>query len=183
MEQLSNVLTQIAEEPIEDLFWRRIGAPIGMDPNEWDWIDWENDLPQGPNPPGSIAAVNTGSAGLDISAQNAARFGHLFLNRGQWDGEQLIGCGALKELDSRHGEIKSMRTASSHRRKGAAKQMVQHILAEARRRGYRRLSLETGATEAFEPARRLYEKFGFDYCGPFGDYGADSNSAFMTKQI
>ena len=100
-----------------------------------------------------------------------------------WEGEQLIGCGALKELDSRHGEIKSMRTRSSHRRKGVAKEMVHHILTEARRRGYRRLSLETGSTEAFAPARRLYEKFGFDDCGPFGDYGADPNSSYMTKRL
>jgi len=100
-----------------------------------------------------------------------------------WEGEELIGCAALKELDSRHGEIKSMRTASSHRRKGVARRMVQHILAEARRRGYGRLSLETGATKAFAPARRLYEEFGFDGCGPFGDYREDSNSAFMTKRL
>jgi len=100
-----------------------------------------------------------------------------------WEDEELIGCGALKELDRRHGEIKSMRTALSHRSKGVAKRLVQHILAEARRRGYRRLSLETGAAEAFEPARRLYEKFGFDYGGPFGDYHEDPNSTFMTKRL
>src|SRR5204863_8542773 len=83
-----------------------------------------------------------------------------------WDGGELAGCGALKELDATHGEIKSMRTANAHLRKGVARNMLAHILAEARRRGYRRVSLETGSGEAFLPARRLYEGFGFAYCGP-----------------
>jgi putative acetyltransferase len=100
-----------------------------------------------------------------------------------WEGTELIGCGALKELDSQHAEIKSMRTASSHRRKGVAKLMLQHLIDEARRRGYRRLSLETGSMEAFAPARHLYASFGFVYCGPFADYKEDPYSVFMTKEL
>lgn len=100
-----------------------------------------------------------------------------------WDGNKLLGCGALKALDSRHGEIKSMRTASAHLRKGIASQILQHILDEAMRRGFKRLSLETGSMEAFEPARQLYVRFGFSYCGPFADYVEDPYSVFMTKEL
>lgn len=97
-----------------------------------------------------------------------------------WESGDLLGCGALKELEAQHGEIKSMRTATKHLRKGVAKQMVTHILAESRRRSYKRISLETGSAEAFLPARRLYETFGFTYCAPFTDYIEDPNSVFMT---
>lgn len=100
-----------------------------------------------------------------------------------WDGEELVGCGALKELDSQHAEIKSMRTASAHLRKGVASRLLQHLINEAKRRNYRRLSLETGSMDAFEPARRLYAKFGFNNCGPFGSYVEDPNSVFMTKEL
>ncbi|MFL6230483.1 MAG: GNAT family N-acetyltransferase [Pyrinomonadaceae bacterium] len=98
------------------------------------------------------------------------------------DGE-LLGCGALKELDPRHGEIKSMRTATPHLRRGVATGLLTHILAEARRRGYRRLSLETGSMAAFAPARELYARFGFTYCAPFADYVEDPNSVFMTREL
>jgi putative acetyltransferase len=97
-----------------------------------------------------------------------------------WEGKELVGCGALKELDGQHGEIKSMRTSASHLRKGIARRMLQHIIEEAKRRGYRQLSLETGSMDAFEPARRLYASFGFQYCRPFSDYTEDPNSVFMT---
>jgi len=100
-----------------------------------------------------------------------------------WENDELLGCGALKEMDSRHAEIKSMRTASSHLRKGVAKKILNHILEEAKRRGYTRLSLETGSMEAFEPARRLYTNFGFRYCEPFGDYILDPHSVFMTREL
>ena len=100
-----------------------------------------------------------------------------------WENGELLGCGALKELDPQHGEIKSMRTASAHLRKGVARAAVHHIIAEARRRGYRRVSLETGSMAAFEPARQLYAGFGFTYCEPFGDYMKDSNSVFMTMEL
>lgn len=97
-----------------------------------------------------------------------------------WEGPLLLGCGALKELDSAHGEIKSMRTASPHQGKGVASYLLRFILEEAQRRHYRRLSLETGSYDAFLPARKLYEKFGFAYCGPFADYDLNPNSVFMT---
>ncbi|MHB1684155.1 MAG: GNAT family N-acetyltransferase [Bacilli bacterium] len=100
-----------------------------------------------------------------------------------WEGGQLVGCGALKELDGQHGEIKSMRTSSSHLRKGIAKRVLQYIIEEGKRRGYRQLSLETGSMGAFEPARRLYASFGFQYCEPFSDYIEDPNSVFMTKKL
>lgn len=100
-----------------------------------------------------------------------------------WDGRALLGCGALKEIDPRHGEIKSMRTAGAHRRRGVAKAMLTHIMTEAARRGYERLSLETGSQAAFEPARALYASFGFTRCGPFDGYREDPNSVFMTQRL
>jgi putative acetyltransferase len=98
-----------------------------------------------------------------------------------WSGAQLVGCGALKQLDATHGEIKSMRTAPAFRGKGAGKLMLRYILDEARSRGYRRLSLETGSMTAFEPARRLYESHGCEYCEPFADYITDPNSVFFDS--
>jgi len=97
-----------------------------------------------------------------------------------WEGGQLLGCGALKELNRLHGEVKSMRTPEANRRKGAGKAILNHIINVARTRGYQRLSLETGAMEAFKPALTLYASAGFTFCGPFGEYTADPNSAFMT---
>ncbi len=100
-----------------------------------------------------------------------------------WDGEELMGCGALKELTPQHAEIKSMRSANRFRGRGVGKAMLQHILQVARERNYARLSLETGTQDFFIPARKLYEGFGFEYCGPFGDYKEDPYSAFMTKSL
>ena len=100
-----------------------------------------------------------------------------------WDGESLAGCGALKQLSPDQGEIKSMRTHADHLRKGAGATMLTQIISEARGRGYNRLSLETGSSEAFLPACALYEAFGFAYCQPFGDYQADPFSRFMTLAI
>jgi putative acetyltransferase len=100
-----------------------------------------------------------------------------------WSDGTLIGCGALKELDPGHGEVKSMRTAMSHRRSGVGRAMLEHIVAEARSRAYARLSLETGSMDAFLPARRLYESFGFSYCAPFADYAEDPHSVFMTRTL
>jgi putative acetyltransferase len=100
-----------------------------------------------------------------------------------WSGDRLVGCGALKELDKNHGEIKSMRTYSEFRGQGAGKLMLRNIVDEARRRGYLRLSLETGSMDAFAPARRLYESHGFKFCGPFADYILDPNSMFMTIEL
>ena len=100
-----------------------------------------------------------------------------------WDGPLLLGCGALRELDPTHGEIKSMRTPSAHRRRGAGRAILSHIIAVGRERRYLRLSLETGAQEAFKPAQDLYRSFGFDYSGPFGDYVDDPHSVFMTLRL
>jgi putative acetyltransferase len=99
------------------------------------------------------------------------------------DGDALVGCGAIKRLDDRHAEVKSMRTAPGLRGTGVASRLLGHILAEAAAMGFARLSLETGASEPFLPARRLYEKFGFEYCGPFADYRLDPLSVFMTRVL
>jgi len=124
------------------------------------------------SPPGSVHALD-----LDALRQPGITFWTI------WSGDDLLGCGALKELDARHGEIKSMRTAAAHRREGVARAMLDHIIAEAGKRAYRRLSLETGSMAAFVPAHRLYASFGFEFCGPFADYREDPNSVFMTRTL
>ena len=100
-----------------------------------------------------------------------------------WDGALLLGCGALKELDRHHGEVKSMRTPNALRRRGAGRALLATIVDTARARGYQRLSLETGSMAAFAPAQRLYQSVGFEFCGPFGDYIEDPNSVFMTLAL
>lgn len=100
-----------------------------------------------------------------------------------WLDAELAGCGALKQLSPEHAEIKSMRTARAHQRKGVGKRILEHLLDEARRAGYRRLFLETGSMAHFEPARRLYAAFGFEFCGPFATYVDDPNSVFMTRLL
>lgn len=100
-----------------------------------------------------------------------------------WDDAELMGCGALKEIDSRHGEVKSMRTHSAQLRKGAAAAMLEHIIATAKARGYQQLSLETGSGPAFDAAHGLYLRYGFEYCLPFADYKEDPFSRFMALTI
>jgi putative acetyltransferase len=100
-----------------------------------------------------------------------------------WSGGELLGCGALKELNPAHGEIKSMRTALAHRRRGVGQFVLAHIIGEAKRRGYARLSLETGSEPPFESARKLYESFSFVYVPPFEGYVEDPNSVFMSKLL
>jgi putative acetyltransferase len=100
-----------------------------------------------------------------------------------WLDRRLVGCGALKELDPEHGEIKSMRTAGAYLRKGVASALLTHLIKEAKRRGYRKLSLETGVMSYFQPAHHLYRKFGFAPCGPFGEYVEDPNSLFMSRAL
>lgn len=100
-----------------------------------------------------------------------------------WEGEVLLGCGALLALERRHGEIKSMRTPEARRRTGAGRALLIHIIEVARTRGYERLSLETGSAAAFAPAHRLYESAGFTRTGPFGSYAEDPNSVFMTLAL
>jgi putative acetyltransferase len=124
------------------------------------------------SPPESRHALN-----LDGLRQPAISFWTL------WDGALLAGCGALKELDSQHAEIKSMRTAQTYLRRGVASTLLRHLIAVAALRGYRRLSLETGSMAYFAPARALYESFGFDYCEPFASYRDDPNSVFMTRVL
>ncbi|MFC4761553.1 GNAT family N-acetyltransferase [Dyella koreensis] len=124
------------------------------------------------SPPESIHALDLDALrGPDISLWTA------------WQDQELLGCGALKQLDTAHGELKSMRTASSYLRKGVASLLLRHLLEEARQRSYHRLSLETGSMEAFAPARRLYASFGFEACEPFADYIDDPNSVFMTRAL
>ena len=100
-----------------------------------------------------------------------------------WLGDELAGIGALKELDKEHGEIKSMRTASKHLRKGIAQKLLNHIIAESKARSYKSLSLETGTNDAFKPAQKLYCQFGFNECEPFSVYKEDPYSLFMTKEL
>lgn len=100
-----------------------------------------------------------------------------------WEGPVLLGCGALKELDRTHGEVKSMRTPNARRREGVGRAILSHIIQVARSRSYDRLSLETGSMEAFKPAQKLYESFGFTCCEPFGEYIEDRNSLFMTLRL
>ena len=100
-----------------------------------------------------------------------------------WNEGSLMGCGALKQHDAELGEIKSMRTHESHLRKGAGAAMLEHIIATALERGLKRLSLETGSGPAFDPAHGLYLRYGFEYCGPFGDYQEDPFSRFMTLAL
>ena len=100
-----------------------------------------------------------------------------------WEGDELLGCAALKELDATHGEIKSMRTSRNRLRKGVAALLLDHIVAVARERGYERLSLETGSGGPFDAALRFYEKHGFEYCEPFADYVPDPFSRFMTRSL
>ncbi len=131
-------------------------------------LDWMHRT----SPPESVHALD-----LDALRQPDIAFWTL------WDGEALAGCGALRALDATHGEVKSMRTAQTHLRRGVAATMLDHILAEARRRGYARLSLETGSMDYFAPARALYARAGFRPCAPFGDYVEDPNSVFMTRVL
>lgn len=100
-----------------------------------------------------------------------------------WDGETLLGVGALKRLDAGHGEVKSMHTAAAARRRGVGSAMLAHIVAAAREAGMARLSLETGAMDYFRPAREMYARHGFVPCPPFGDYKPDLASVFMTLAL
>lgn len=100
-----------------------------------------------------------------------------------WDGDHLAGCGALKHLDDGHGELKSMRAHPDYRGKGVGKAILNHLMDQARQRGYQWLSLETGAPGQFAPARGLYAAHGFRECGPFADYQPDPFSVFMTREL
>jgi putative acetyltransferase len=100
-----------------------------------------------------------------------------------WDGETVLGVGALKRLSATHGEIKSMHTAEASRRRGVGAAIVRRIIEAARSGGMTRVSLETGSWPYFIAARALYRSQGFVECGPFGDYVPDANSVFMTLDL
>ena len=125
------------------------------------------------SPPESVHALGpAGLAGPEISFWTA------------WEGETLLGCGALKALGPGEGELKSMRTAPGHLRRSVASALLEHILAEARSRGYDRLSLETGSGPAFAAAHAFYRRFGFAECGAFADYPTeDPFSRFMSLAL
>ncbi len=124
------------------------------------------------SPPGSVHALD-----LDALRAPAITFWTV------WRGDDLAGCGALKELDATHGEIKSMRTAAGSQRQGVASMLVEHILAVAKSRGYRRVSLETGSGPPFAAAHALYARHGFVRCPPFAQYVPDSFSTCMTLEL
>ncbi|CAN5513676.1 GNAT family N-acetyltransferase [soil metagenome] len=124
------------------------------------------------SPPGSVFA-------LDLSGLAAADVTFWTMHAGP----EVIGCGALKRLDFAHGEIKSMRTAPAHLRRGAAAEMLNHIVAEARSRGYTRISLETGSGPAFEPALALYRAHGFVTGEAFADYEKSPFNQFLTLAL
>ena len=124
------------------------------------------------SPPESVHALDPGTlAGPDISFFTAREEG------------VVIGCGALKHLDSTHGELKSMRTSTDARGRGVASRVLEHLLLVARERGYERVSLETGAEDYFEAARRLYERYGFTTSAPFADYTDDPNSVYLSREL
>lgn len=124
------------------------------------------------SPPGSVHALD-----LDRLRRPEIAFWTV------WDGDELLGCGALKRWGGREGEIKSMRTGARHQRRGVARAVLAHILSQARAEGLQRLWLETGATGHFLAARTLYAGFGFEPCGPFADYADDPHSAFMRLDL
>jgi putative acetyltransferase len=123
-------------------------------------------------PPGSMHA-------LDLDALRAPDVTFWTV----WDGDALLACAALKDLGGGDGEIKSMRVAAERRGEGIADDLVRFVLDEARRRGWRRLFLETGSFAFFAPARRLYERHAFTHCPPFADYPDDPNSVHMVRSL
>ena len=124
------------------------------------------------SPPESVHA-------LDVAGLRAPGVTFWTLRRGGL----LLGCGAIKELDPAHGELKSMRTMSAARGTGVGRAMLRHLLGTGRERGYARMSLETGTQDYFLPARTLYAAHGFVPCGPFADYAEDPYSAFFTLTL
>lgn len=97
--------------------------------------------------------------------------------------DQIIGCIALKALSPDHGEIKSLRIQPDFQHRGLASELMRFVILRSRERGYTDLSLETGVEDYFKPAVALYQKFGFSFCGPFGDYQPDENSYFMNLSL
>jgi putative acetyltransferase len=124
------------------------------------------------SPPESVHALN-----LDALKHESVKFWTI------WDGQRLAGCGAFKQIDADHAEVKSMRTSSGYKNKGIASQLLVHIVEQAKQNGFKKLSLETGSMDYFKPAHGLYQKYGFSFCGPFSDYKEDPNSKFMSLDL
>mgnify|MGYP001305844087 CR=1 FL=1 len=100
-----------------------------------------------------------------------------------WQSEKLLGCGALKFLDKKHGEFKSIRVHDNFRNQGNGIKVIEHLILEAKKLHIKRLSIETGAGKFFEPARKLFKKCNFKSCEPFAHYKDDINSIYLTKLI
>tara|TARA_B100001057_G_scaffold144077_1_gene143820 strand:- start:92 stop:559 length:468 start_codon:yes stop_codon:yes gene_type:complete len=100
-----------------------------------------------------------------------------------WEKDELLGCGALKFLENGHGEFKSIRIHDNFRNKGNGSKIINYLIEEAKKLGIKRLSIETGAGEFFEPARKLFKRCNFKLCGPFAHYKEDKNSIYLTKLI
>nr|WP_269811033.1 GNAT family N-acetyltransferase [Kineosporia rhizophila] len=124
------------------------------------------------SPPESVHA-------LDVEALRAAEITFWAAR----DGDEVVGCVALKRLDEDHVELKSMRTLPSRLRQGIAGQLLRHAVNEARQAGYKQVSLETGSEDFFEPARTLYARYGFLPTGPFAGYTDDPNSSYFTLRL
>ena len=129
------------------------------------------------SPPESVHALD-----MDQLRQPHIAFWSAWLPTADGD-DVLVGTGALKRLDAGHAELKSMRTSTRHRGQGIARQLLNHLMQDARARGFARVSLETGTQPFFEPARQLYFQHDFVECGPFADYGPDPYSFFMTRPV
>ena len=100
-----------------------------------------------------------------------------------WDGENLVGCGALKILEKEHGEFKSIRVADKFRKNGMGEKIISHLIDQAKQIGIKKLSIETGYGDFFAPARKLFKKFGFKECEPFAHYKPDPNSCYYSLNI
>lgn len=124
------------------------------------------------SPPGHVSA-------LDLSGLQQPSISFFTI----WEGNELLGCGAVNQLDATTGEIKSMRVTAKHLGRGAGKRMLEHLLATARERGYRRVSLETGSGDAFEPAIAMYRRYGFTSGPAFGDYVASEFNQFFHLEL
>lgn len=150
----------------------KIRMDTAEDPRVIALLQGHLSLMRASSPPESVFA-------LDLEALRASEVTFWTM----WQGDEVISSGALRQLTPQHGEIKSMHTLAAHRGKGAGAKMLDHILDEARARGYRRVSLETGSADVFLPAQRLYQRYGFSFCGAFAPYEANPFSVFMTREL
>lgn len=123
-------------------------------------------------PPGFAFALDAGG----LSAPDVAFWT-------AWEGAELAGFGALKQLDAESGEVKSMRAADAWRGRGVGHALLATIVAEARARGYRALFLETGTSEFYAPALALYRRAGFVACPPFAGYAASPHNQFFRLDL